>query len=235
MIFTKFVCVLLLAITIAEFGEARNINNAGLNLIKEFEGFRANFYGDPVGIRTIGYGHACHANDCSSIHPPITQAQGEALLKQDLVSRQTCVQNQVSFVNDNQFAALVSFVFNLGCGAFQGSTLLTKVKAKDYNGAAGEFGKWVHAGGKVLPGLVRRREAEKKLFLSGGGGDPPPSGCTCCKGNALGEFCGHELCGNCEPQHIYGCNSKGASPSTHYGNCVKGCTGSNNSKAHCNK
>ena len=58
------------------------------------------------GIKTIGYGHACHVNDCSTIHPPITVAQGEALLRQDLVTHQNCVQAQVPFVNDNQFAAV---------------------------------------------------------------------------------------------------------------------------------
>ncbi|CAG2170907.1 unnamed protein product [Oppiella nova] len=144
---------------------ARNINQAGLDLIKVSEGFRANFYGDPVGIRTIGYGHNCQAKGCDSIHAPITQAQGEALLHQDLVGFQNCVENAVPFVNDNQFAALVSFSFNEGCGAFEGSTLLKDVKAKNYAAAANEFGKWVYAGGKVLPGLVTRRANEKALFL----------------------------------------------------------------------
>jgi len=233
MIAIKSVFAALVVCGLVQSGLARDINQAGLNLIKEFEGFRAYFYGDPVGIRTIGYGHACHANDCSQIHEPISEAEGEALLKSDLVSRQDCVQNEVSFVNDNQFAALTSFVFNLGCGAFQGSTLLTYVRAQNYGAAAEEFGKWVYAGGKILDGLVRRRAAEKNLFLSGGGGDP--TDCTCCKGDAFGEFCGHELCGNCEAQHIYGCNTKGGAPSMHYGNCNKGCTGSDNSHAHCNQ
>ncbi|CAG2174510.1 unnamed protein product [Oppiella nova] len=158
----KTISVLLLAVALVN---ARNINQAGLDLIKVSEGFRANFYGDPVGIRTIGYGHNCKAKGCDTIHAPITQAQGEALLHQDLVGFQNCVEKAVPFVNDNQFAALVSFSFNLGCGALEGSTLLKDVKAKNYSAAANEFGKWVHAGGKVLPGLVKRRAAEKALFL----------------------------------------------------------------------
>lgn len=78
-----------------------------------------------------------------------------------------------------------------------------------------------------------------KITCGGGGGgsNPPPSGgCTCCKGNALGEYCGHELCGSgCIKDHIYGCNKKNAAPSMKYGKCSKGCTGSTNGKAKCNK
>ncbi|CAG2103793.1 unnamed protein product, partial [Medioppia subpectinata] len=135
-------------------------------ILQHNRGFRANFYGDPVGIRTIGYGHNCNAQGCSTIHAPITKAQGEALLHQDLVQFQNCVEAQVPFVNDNQFAALVSFTFNLGCGNLQSSTLLKDVKAKNYAAAANEFGKWVYAGGHKLPGLVTRRARERALFLA---------------------------------------------------------------------
>jgi lysozyme len=68
-------------------------------------------------------------------------------------------------LTQNQFDALVSFVFNLGVGNFRTSTLLKKLNAGDNDGAAQEFGRWIHAGGKALPGLVRRREAERALFL----------------------------------------------------------------------
>jgi len=142
----------------------RNINAAGLSLIKEFEGFRANFYGDAVGIRTIGYGHACQGTACDGIKAPLTQAEGEALLMKDLVRFEACVEADAPGLTDNQFSALVSFVFNLGCGTLSSSTLLKDLKAKDFAAAANQFDLFVHAGGQVLAGLVRRRAAEKALF-----------------------------------------------------------------------
>ncbi|KAI2804606.1 hypothetical protein RDWZM_007944 [Blomia tropicalis] len=147
---------------------ARQINNEGLKLIKSFEGFRANFYKDAVGIKTIGYGHACHANDCSHIHPPITEAQGSALLLKDLVSYENCVEKFVH-LDDDKFAAMVSFVYNLGCGSLTQSTIGKYLRQHNYRGAAGQFHLWVHAGGKVLQGLVRRRNAERTLFCKSGG------------------------------------------------------------------
>ncbi|CAG2110341.1 unnamed protein product, partial [Medioppia subpectinata] len=121
---------------------SRNINKAGVALIELSEEFRANFYGNPVGTESCPYyGHNCKAQGCSSIHAPISKAQGKTLLHKDLVQFQNCVQSRVPFVNDNQFAALVSFTFNLGCGNLQSSTLLKRVKAKNYSAAAIEFGK----------------------------------------------------------------------------------------------
>lgn len=153
-------------------------NQAGINLIKEFEGFEANFYTDPVGIKTIGYGHACHVWDCSvplngKYSVPLTLATGEALLKDDLAypgRYEQCVTNAVTYsnLNANQYSALVSFTFNLGCGNLQSSTLLAKLNRGDIQGTAEEFPKWVYAGGNILPGLVRRRAAEKDLFCTGG-------------------------------------------------------------------
>ncbi|CAG7819519.1 unnamed protein product [Allacma fusca] len=154
-------------------------NQAGVNLIKEFEGWYPNFYTDPVGIRTIGYGHACHVWDCSlplngRYTPPLTQAQGQELLKSDLSAAgryEACVRSYatLSTLNANQYSALVSFAFNLGCGSLQTSTLLRLLNAGNVLGASAEFGKWINAGGQVLPGLVRRREAERVLFCSSGG------------------------------------------------------------------
>jgi len=150
-------------------------NQAGLNLIKEFEGWYPNFYTDPVGIRTIGYGHACHVWDCSvplnGKYPvPLSQPNGESLLKDDLVGYENCVKNNVRYtgLNANQFSALSSFTFNLGCGNFQSSTLLSLLNAGNVAGASEEFPKWVYGGGVILPGLVRRRAAEKDLFCSNG-------------------------------------------------------------------
>ena len=99
----------------------------------------------------------------------MTVAQGTTLLMEDLVQFENCVNSFVPGIDNDKFAALVSFVFNLGCGSLTHSTLGQDVKAHNYKAAAGQFGLWVHAGGKVLQGLVRRREAERHLFCKSGG------------------------------------------------------------------
>jgi len=179
-------CVALAAVASAQYSGPTN--QAGVDLIKEFEGWYPNFYTDPVGIRTIGYGHACHVWDCSiplegKYTPPLTLAQGDALLKSDLAAPgryESCVRDKVtlSSLNANQFSALASFVFNLGCGNFQSSTLLQLLNAGNTDGASKEFAKWVYGGGVVLPGLVRRREAERVLFCSSGGCGGGGGSCT---------------------------------------------------------
>lgn len=161
-------------------------NQAGLNLIKEFEGWYPNFYTDPVGIRTIGYGHACHVWDCSvplnGKYPvPLSLANGEALLQDDLAypgRYEACItnNNQYNGLNANQYSALVSFVFNLGCGSYTSSTLKTLLDGGNTLGASLELRKWINAGGSPLLGLARRREAERQLFCASGGCE------TTCKG-----------------------------------------------------
>ncbi len=137
------------------------ISQAGINLIKQFEGCRLTAYKDAVGVVTIGYGHTP-----SKLGTTITQEQAEQLLKEDLKKFEEGVLELVKVpLNQNQFDALVSFSFNLGIGALACSTLLKKLNAKQYQEAANEFSKWVNAGGKPLPGLVKRRQAEKELFL----------------------------------------------------------------------
>lgn len=143
--------------------EPRHINQAGLDLIKEFEGFRGNAYRDVVGAWTIGYGHTKTARSGMSI----TREQGEALLRKDLAEAEAAVARLAKVsLTDNEHAALVSFTFNLGQGALSGSTLLRRLNAGDKAGASKEFGRWVYAGGRKLNGLVRRREAERRLFSS---------------------------------------------------------------------
>jgi len=153
------------------------ITQAGLDLIKEFEGWYPNFYTDPVGIKTIGYGHACHVWNCAvplngKYGVPLTLANGQALLNDDINNGgySSCVANAITYsgLNANQFSALVSFTFNLGCGAFQGSTLRSLLNGGNVEGASLEFAKWVYGGGQILPGLVRRREAERVMFCQGG-------------------------------------------------------------------
>ena len=134
----------------------------GIYLIKRFEGVRLHAYKCPAGVPTIGYGHTVGVRMGQSI----TLAQAEQLLRDDLPIYEVGV---LSFVKQpltqGQFDALVSFAFNLGVGALGKSTLMRRLNAGDYAGAAGEFGKWVNAGGIRLRGLVLRREAERALFI----------------------------------------------------------------------
>lgn len=139
------------------------LNQATLDLIKEYEGIRLTAYRDPVGVWTIGYGHTKGVKKGQVI----TQEEANQLLKDDLKEAQAGVERLVTVkLTDNQYGALVSFVFNLGAGALARSTLLRELNQKDYESAAGQFKHWVNAGGKRLNGLVRRRDAERKLFLT---------------------------------------------------------------------
>lgn len=140
------------------------ISQKGLNLIKEFEGLELKAYKDSVGVVTIGYGST---GPHVSMGMTITEAQAEALLKSDVARFEQGVHDLIKVpLTQSQFDALVSFSFNLGLGNLKSSTLLRKLNSLDYSGAANEFTRWNKAGGAVLKGLTRRREAEKALFLS---------------------------------------------------------------------
>jgi GH24 family phage-related lysozyme (muramidase) len=137
-------------------------SQVGVNLIKSFEGCVLHSYRDAVGVLTIGYGHTGNVKDGQTI----TQTQAEELLKGDLKRFEDGVNSLVKVkLNQNQFDALVSFSYNVGVGALKTSDLLEKLNKGDYTGASSEFARWCHAGGKVLKGLVLRREAERVLFL----------------------------------------------------------------------
>jgi lysozyme len=140
-----------------------SINQATLSLIESFEGLRLNAYLDSVGVPTIGYGHTRGVK----IGQVITESQAQEFLKRDLQDAIAGVERLVTTeLTDNQFGALVSLVFNIGIGNFAKSSLLRKVNMKQFIAAADSFAAWNKAGGKVLPGLTRRRAAEKKLFLT---------------------------------------------------------------------
>lgn len=140
------------------------INQAGLSLIKEFEGLRLEAYQDIVGVWTIGYGHTGPEVVKGKI---ITTAQAEELLAKDVEKFEVGVRKLVPpSCTTNQFSALVCFSYNVGLGALGKSTLLKKLVAGDITGAAEEFLKWNKAGGKEVAGLTRRRVAERSLFLS---------------------------------------------------------------------
>ncbi len=140
---------------------------AGLELIKSFEGLGLKAYLCPSGVLTIGYGHTGKVRGNKiTLQTTITPEEAETLLKEDLIRFEKAVNSLVKVpLNNNQFDALVSFVFNIGINAFSTSTLLTLLNSGDYKGASQQFKRWIYGNGKkVLEGLEKRRAAEKKLF-----------------------------------------------------------------------
>lgn len=140
-----------------------NTSPKGIALIKEFEGLRLKAYLCPGGVWTIGYGHT------AGVKPGmvISEAQAEEYLKADLIAFERYLNGLGLALNQNQFDALVSFIYNVGTGNFSNSTLLRKVRANPQdNSIVDEFLRWVYSKGRVLPGLQRRRLAEMKLYFS---------------------------------------------------------------------
>lgn len=143
----------------------RRVTQAGLDLIKRFEGFSAKIYICPGGYPTVGYGHV--VKDRAAFQWPITQAQAERILAKDVQSAERAVLRYINVpLTDGQFAALVSFTFNLGPGALQRSTLRRKVNRQEHDEVPAEFHKWVYAKGRKLPGLIRRRAEEADLYAA---------------------------------------------------------------------
>ena len=146
-----------------------NINELGIEIIKGFEGFSSEPYLCPAKVWTVGYG-ATRSSTGGPVGPdmePISEAEAEDLPIRDLESSEGWVHRLVKkALTENQFSALTSFTFNVGCGALQRSTLRMKLNRGEYQGAADEFPKWRRAGGRILAGLVRRRAAERALFLA---------------------------------------------------------------------
>lgn len=145
-----------------------NIKKA-VDLIKKYEGLRLKPYLDPAKIPTIGYGTTYYPDGrrVSLKDPEISILTAEEYLTYDVYEFSQAVDRLVKVpLNSNQYNALVSFAYNVGAGALQKSTLLKKLNAGDYFGASKEFLNWTRAGGKVLPGLVKRRRSEQDLFLT---------------------------------------------------------------------
>lgn len=136
----------------------------GINLIKQYESFRAEAYRCPAGVWTIGYGHT------GGVKPGdrVTETEADGLLRKDVESSEKIVSTLVKRpLNQNQFDALVSFVYNTGSGNFAGSTLLRKINKNPLDESIKEeFQKWVYAKGKRLEGLVKRRLEECELYFS---------------------------------------------------------------------
>lgn len=139
----------------------RTINRAGLDIVKQFEGLRLKAYICPAGKLTIGYGSTGPHVKPGMV---ITQNQADELLRSDLRRFEDKVAELAPTSTDNQFSAMVSFAFNVGNNAFEESTLLRQHRAGRYTLAAMQFDRWTHGGGRVLPGLVKRRAAERKLY-----------------------------------------------------------------------
>jgi len=142
-------------------------SKAGADSIKSREGLRLKAYPDPATGGepwTIGVGHTG-----PDVYPGmvISADQADDMLRRDLEKFERGIERLVTVpLTQNQFDALVSLTFNIGLGNFGGSTLLRKLNARDYNGAADEILRWNRAAGKVMPGLTRRREAERNQFLT---------------------------------------------------------------------
>lgn len=156
------------------------ISDKGVEFVAYWEGFFDRPYNDPVGHCTIGYGHLIHRGNCTPADSKLvwidgqekpgvlTKKEGEKLLKKDLtyfaleVKEATTVWHNLK---TNERDALVSFAYNVGLGAYRDSTLLKKLNRGNKPGAANEFLRWVYADGQKLPGLERRRKAEREMFL----------------------------------------------------------------------
>lgn len=153
----------------------RPIPLAVLPLIHEFEqgpdgGFAPQRYLDPVGKPTIGYGHLLSGPSDPLWDAVLDQGSADQLAMKDqtIAAEGVCASlgDAIDTINDNQYAALIDFTFNVGEGAFAGSTMCRMIRNGSILAAANEFDKWVYADGKVLPGLQRRRAAERTLYLA---------------------------------------------------------------------
>lgn len=146
----------------------RPISDAAVNLVKRFEGFSPTVYTCPAGKPTIGYGHVVTKRDGDRFQSPISEKQAHYVLMMDMTYAQQAVDRLVKVpLTQNQFDALVSFVYNVGAGAFERSTMLSLLNKRDYAKAAAEFMRWVNVNKKPVQGLINRRTAEQALFLGG--------------------------------------------------------------------
>lgn len=148
------------------------VPQATIDLARRFEGFhrvaksdpvRAHPYICPAGFWTIGYGHLC-----DQTHPPITEGEAEVYLARDLQTALAATLRNCPVLateQEGRLAAIIDFTFNLGAGRLQTSTLRRRLNQRDWTAAANELRRWVYGGGKVLPGLVARREAEAAWLL----------------------------------------------------------------------
>lgn len=148
------------------------LSRKGARFIAEFEGLRNAPYNDPAGHCTIGAGHLIHRGHCTVADRrawgTISERRALRLLRKDAALAAGAVRDLVTVrLHQREFDALVSFAYNVGAGNFARSTLLRRLNAGERSAVPGELRKWVKAGGRELPGLIRRREAEGRLFMRG--------------------------------------------------------------------
>ncbi|MCC7260033.1 MAG: lysozyme [Alphaproteobacteria bacterium] len=142
----------------------RHITESGLALIRRFEGYSATPYLCPAGYLTVGYGHVVRGPEDEMY---LNEEEALLLLQHDVRRAEQAVLRQITVpLSDRQFDALVSFTYNLGAGALQRSTLRRKVNRSEHADVPDEFRRWIWAGGKKLPGLIRRRAAEAVLYAA---------------------------------------------------------------------
>lgn len=157
--------------------QQRRMSKAGIDVLIRWEGLELETYKDVAGYDTIGVGHLLKKSELYSgkvhlfdgsvidIRHPITREQAIRILRDDLKRFRNAVNSRVKVaINQHQFDALVMFCFNVGVGAFEKSTLLKRLNAKRYSDVPNEFRKWTRSGGRVIRGLINRREAEVKLW-----------------------------------------------------------------------
>jgi lysozyme len=145
------------------------INDAGLEIIKRFEGWSESVYLCPAGRWTIGYGSTWddRANPITADHADITRDEGDAYVRREVGHVEAAIERIIqSELTENMFSALGSFAYNCGTAALQRSTLRMKINRGEYASAADEFKRWCRGGGRKLRGLVLRRAAERLLFLT---------------------------------------------------------------------
>jgi lysozyme len=146
-----------------------HINEAGLDLIKHYEGWRSSPYLCSAARATIGWGSTWdrNGNAVTLDHLDITKEQGEYLLLREVRHSEKAIRKLVKTeLTENMFSSLCSFIYNVGSGNFQKSTMRMKLNRGQYESAADEYPKWRKAGGRIIKGLVRRRKQERELFLT---------------------------------------------------------------------
>jgi lysozyme len=145
------------------------LTESGIELIKSFEGFRSEAYRDPAGVWTIGYGHTSAAGEPRVAEGmTVSRSEADAILRRDAAnfSRQLNRALRVQ-LTDEQFSALVSFTYNVGPENLRRSSVLEAVNKSDFASVPRRLSLWTKAGGRVLPGLVKRRAAEAAMFVGG--------------------------------------------------------------------
>jgi lysozyme len=143
-------------------GGNMNISKEGLSLIKKFEGCELEAYLCPAGVWTIGYGHTKDVKEGDKIN----KEEADYLLQEEMIEYESYINDFVEVpLNQNQFDALCSWVYNLGPTNLKNSTMLRVLNEEKYADVPQEIKRWNKAGGEVLDGLIKRREAEAKMFV----------------------------------------------------------------------